>query len=134
MFLWTRVCLRVPSIAAVSILGWFPQSAQYMVLKGKTELEHTTRKHNRAYMTQRAQHSFLPSLWIQCDGVGLVNHARDEGLAMLAGHLSHFNNISTRVGPVQVSSHPVHRYTPRHLQLFDLDMRTEEFTWRSCAC
>lgn len=35
MFSWTRVCLRVPSMAAVSILGWLPQSAQYMVLKGK---------------------------------------------------------------------------------------------------
>lgn len=41
---------------------------------------------------------------------------------MLAGHLSHFNDISTRVSPVQVSSHPVHRNTTRHFQLFDLDM------------
>lgn len=45
MFSWTRVCLRVPSMAAVSILGWFPQSAQYMVLKGNTGLEKRIKKH-----------------------------------------------------------------------------------------
>lgn len=77
--------------------------------------------------SQRAQHCFLPSLWIHYDGIRLVYHARDEGLAMLARHLSHFNDIPTRVGPVQVPSYPVHRYTTRHLQLFDLYMRTESF-------
>lgn len=32
MFSSTSVSLMVPSIAAVSILGWFPQSAQYILL------------------------------------------------------------------------------------------------------
>ncbi len=151
MFSWTRVCLRVPSMAAVSILGWFPQSAQYMVLKGNTELEHTITKHTTAEkknMTeiiyfiwlllwrhrQRAQHSLLPSLWIHYDGIRLVYHARYEGLAMLAWHLSHFDYISTRVGPVQVTSHPVHRYTTRHLQLFDLDTSREAIIACPCNC
>lgn len=76
---------------------------------------------------QRAWVSLLPSLWINYNGVRLVNHARDEGLAMLAWHLSHFDDISTRVGPVQVTSHPIHCYTTRHLQLFDLVTSREAF-------
>lgn len=38
MFSWTRVCLRVPSMAAVSIFGWLPQSVQYMVLRYETKI------------------------------------------------------------------------------------------------
>lgn len=75
----------------------------------------------------------LPSLRIHYNGVRLVYHAGDESLAMLAGHLSHFDYISTRVSPVQITSHPVHRYTPRHLQLFDLNMGRMVFTGYSCV-
>lgn len=69
----------------------------------------------------------LPSLWINHNGVRLVYHARDECLAVLTGHLSHFNDIPARIGPVQVSSHPVHSDTPRHLQLLDLRRRTDSY-------
>lgn len=39
-------------MAAVSILGWFPQSAQYMVLRGNTELEHTFKTQTTAEWTR----------------------------------------------------------------------------------
>lgn len=107
-------------MAAVSILGWFPQSAQYMVLKGKNS---TIINEDIYGNFAKPQQAVSPALWIYYNGVGLVYHSRDEGLAVLAGHLSHFNNVSTRVGPVQVTSHPVHSYATRHLQFLNLDTR-----------
>lgn len=68
----------------------------------------------------KPQQAVSPSVWIYYDGVGLVDHSRDEGLAVLAGHLSHFDNVSTGVSPVQVTSHPIHSYATRHLQLLKL--------------
>ena len=50
MFSCTSVCLRVPSMAAVSILGWFPQSAQYMVLRRNT---HSSTLHTRYIETKQ---------------------------------------------------------------------------------
>lgn len=135
MFSWTRVCLSVPSMAAVSILGWFPQSAQYMVLRQSkhfflkldNNLQKSQDRNHLLYMLHNRH--LLPSLWIHHNGVRLVYHARDECLAVLAGHLSHFDDIPTRISPVKVSGHPVHGDTPRHLQLHDLRRRrTDSFT------
>lgn len=112
-------------MAAVSIFGWFPQSAQYMVLKGNAEL-HDEQRQEASSAEPRLSSALLlvvvlPSLWIHHDGVRLVYHARDQGLAVLAGYLGHLDDIPARVGPVQVPSHPVHGDSSRHLQLFDLD-------------
>lgn len=38
--------------------------------------------------------SLSPPKWIDYYGVGLVDHARDQRLAILAFHLRHFNDIS----------------------------------------
>lgn len=71
-------------MAAVSILGWFPQSAQYMVLKGNAGLEKRIKKLKAAEKAKgETIYVILPSLRIHYDGVRLVDHARDEGLAVL---------------------------------------------------
>lgn len=84
MFSWTSVCLRVPSMAAVSILGWLPQSAQYMVLIKNPESEHICAKYKTTEKEILKRMIHLPSLWIHYNGIRLVYHAVDEGLGMLA--------------------------------------------------
>lgn len=51
-FSCTSVCLRVPSMAAVSILGWFPQSAQYMVLSYQI-------KRGRSNIISKSSHAYI---------------------------------------------------------------------------
>lgn len=64
--------------------------------------------------------SLSPPKRVDHDGVGLINHARDQRLAILAFHLRHLNDISPRVCPVDVPSNPVDGNSPRHLQPRDL--------------
>lgn len=62
-----------------------------------------------------------PSLWIHHDGVRFIDHARDEGFAMASSaQLRHLDDVSARVGPVQVSCHPVHSDATGHLQIGNL--------------
>lgn len=115
----------VPSIAAVSILGWFPQSAQYIRLMSRVGLVPLDRK--RIYLAPRSPQSRSPSLRVDHDGVGLVNHAGDEGLAVMRpADLSHLDHVSTGVGPVQVSCHPVHSDPARHLQIRNLNASSKK--------
>ena len=73
-----------------------------------------------------ALRSVIPSLGVHHDGVGLIDHARDEGLAVLAGDLGHLDHVPTRVGPVEVAGHPVYCNTPWHFQVCDLDFATKQ--------
>lgn len=71
-------------MAAVSILGWFPQSAQYMVLKRNTELEHTFTKHTTAEQT-RILFSIATSAAKEPTAQEILKklsltHCRDQGL------------------------------------------------------
>ena len=64
--------------------------------------------------------SLSPPKRVDYDGVGLINHARDQRLAILAFHLRHLNDIPPRVCPVDVPSNPVDGNSPWHLQPRDL--------------
>lgn len=61
-----------------------------------------------------------PPHGIHHDGVRLVDHSRDQSFPMKSVHLSDFDDITTRISPVQVSSHPINRNTTRHFQIRDL--------------
>ena len=61
-----------------------------------------------------------PSLGVHHDGVGLVDHARDQGLAVLPVHLGHLDHIPAGVSPVDVPGDPVHSDPSRHLEPRDL--------------
>lgn len=62
-----------------------------------------------------------PSLRIHHDGVRLIDHAGDEGFAMASStQLRHLDDVSARVGPVQVPRHPVHGDAAGHLQIGNL--------------
>lgn len=119
MFSSTTVSLMVPSIAAVSILGWFPQSAQYILLMNRAE-DHCFH-HCYLYWAPCFLPAHSPSLWVDHDGVRLVDHAGDERLSvMFSAELGHLDDVSTGIGPVQVSCHPVHCDPTRHLQIRNL--------------
>lgn len=61
-----------------------------------------------------------PPKWINHNGMWLINHARDQRLAILAFHLRHLDDIPPGVCPVDVPSDPINSDTPRHLQPGDL--------------
>lgn len=109
----------VPSIAAVSILGWFPQSAQYILLINGAE-DHCFH-HRCLYFALCFLQPHSPSLRVDHDCVRLVNHAGDESLSvMCSADLGNLDDVSAGIGPVQVSCHPVHSDPARHLQIRNL--------------
>lgn len=113
----------VPSIAAVSILGWFPQSAQYIRLMNRAESLSLHRCYHKWIYFAPPQ-SRSPSLRVDHDCVRLVNHAGDESFpVMRPADMGHLDDVSTGVGPVQVSCHPVHSDPTRHLQIRNLNTK-----------
>ena len=136
MFSSTRVSLMVPSIAAVSILGWLPQSAQYIFLKNEEGTLHLSLLLALLNLSLHSCSCFpppfhrpplvshSPSLGVNYNGVWLINHAGNQGFAVVSTtYLGHLDDISTGVSPVQVPCHPVHSDAPRHLQIWNLNRK-----------
>lgn len=58
---------------------------------------------------------YSPSLGIDHNGVGFVDHAGDKGLAVPSIDLGHLNHVPARVSPIEVAGDPVHCDATWHL-------------------
>lgn len=100
-------------------MGWFPQSAQYILLRNGAEDHCFHHRHPDFALCFLQPHS--PSLRVDHDCVRLVDHAGDESLSVMrSADLGNLDDVSARIGPVQVSRHPVHSDPARHLQIRNL--------------
>lgn len=83
----TSVSLIVPSIAAVSILGWFPQSAQYILLMREWGniclITAVTAMKSLVQVMGFSAQNHSPSLRVDYNGIRLINHARDESFPVV---------------------------------------------------
>lgn len=71
---------------------------------------------------RQSLHTHSPSLGVDDNGIRLVDHAGDQSFAVMSSaQLRHLDDISARVGPVQVSCDPVDSNTSGHLQIRDLN-------------